>query len=92
MARKTANQVTDLVLAYGSDPRNHWFTDPHNDETAAIQPAIAALSPADFTAFFNDFTQYIRVENGMGDIIMTGNGLKQCPDWASLALYVFNLQ
>jgi len=92
MARKTANQVTDLVLAYGSDPRNRWFTDPHDDETAAIQPAISALSAADFTAFFNDFTQYIRVDNGMADVIMTGRGLKTCPDWASLALYVFNLQ
>ena len=92
MPRKMPNEVTDLVLAYGSNRRNHWFTDPRDDETAAIQPAISALSPSDFTAFFNDFTQYIRVDNGMADVIMTGHGLRTCPDWASLALYVFSLQ
>ncbi|HEX4602513.1 MAG TPA: hypothetical protein VH724_00835 [Candidatus Angelobacter sp.] len=92
MAKKTMDDVADIVMAYGSDPRNKFLTDPKDDESKPVDPALAAMPPANFTAFFADFTKYIRVDKGMATIVMTSNGLKACPDWASLILYVFNLQ
>ena len=89
---KTMDEIPDIVMAYGSDPRNTFLTDPDDDEAQVIAPALATMPAADFTAFFADFTKYIRVDKGLANIIMTSNGLKACPDWASLILYVFNLQ
>jgi hypothetical protein len=92
MANKTMDEIADIVMAYGPDPRNTFLTDPKDDDTQTIDPALNAMKPEDFTAFFADFTRYIRVDKGLPNIIMTSNGLKACPDWASLIGYVFNLQ
>jgi hypothetical protein len=92
MANKTMDEITDIVMAYGSDPRNTILDDPKDDDSKPVNPALATLKQADFTAFFNDFTTYIRIDNGLQNIVMTPNGLKACPDWASLCLYVFGLQ
>ena len=92
MAIRTMRGVSNIVMAYGSDPRNTILADPHNDDSQPITPPLSSLSQADFTKFFKDFTTYIRRDKGMSGIIMTSNGLKACPDWASLCLYVFGLQ
>jgi hypothetical protein len=92
MARKTMDDVADIVMAYGSDSRNTFLTDPKDDETQLLDPVLSTMPATAFTAFFADFTKYIRVDKGMTNIVMTSNGLKACPDWASLILYVFNLQ
>ena len=89
---KTMQQVRTLVLAYGSDARNKWLKDPKGDENANIDPAFATMPAPDFTAFFADFTKYIRVDNGMPDVIPTSSGLKDCSDWGGLVGYIFNLQ
>lgn len=92
MDNKSMKEVSDIVMAYGSDARNTILADPNNDDSQPITPALSSLSQADFTKFFSDFTTYIRFDKGMSGIIMTSNGLKACPDWASLCLYVFGLQ
>jgi hypothetical protein len=92
MANKTMDEIADIVMAYGSDPRNTFLADPKDDDTQIINPALNAMPAEDFVAFFADFTKYIRVDKGMANIIMTSNGLKACPDWASLISFVFNLQ
>lgn len=89
---KTVSEVRTIVMAYGSDQRNKWLTDPKGNQNAKINPAFASMPDADFAAFFDDFTQYIREDNGMPDVIVTSSGLKTCPDWGSLVGYVANLQ
>lgn len=92
MVNKTMDEITDIVMAYGSDARNTFLDDPKDDDSKPINPALDSLSKADFTKFFSDFTTYIRIDQGLSNIVMTSNGLKACPDWASLCLYVFGLQ
>jgi hypothetical protein len=79
-------------MAYGSDPRNTFLDDPQDDPTKDINPALATMPQNDFDAFFADFTQYIRVDQGMADIIMTDHALKNAKKWISLATLVFSLQ
>ena len=92
MANKTTDEVLAIVMAYGSDPRNTFLDDPQGDATTNVNPALSTMPQGDFDAFFLDFTQYIRVDQGMADIIMTDHALKNCKKWISLATLVFNLQ
>ena len=92
MANKTIAEVTTIVMAYGSDPRNKLLDDPQGDAAKNINPALATMPQDDFDAFFLDFTQYIRVDQGMADIIMTAHALKNAKKWISLATLVFSLQ
>jgi hypothetical protein len=92
MANKTTDQVLAIVMAYGPDPRNKFIDDPQGDSTKDINPVLATMPQAAFDAFFADFTQYIRVDQGMADIVMTDHALKNCKKWVSLATLVFNLQ
>jgi len=91
MAKSMAD-VRTVVLAYGPDQRNKWLKDPKGKENVLIDPALASMPPSDFVALFSDFTQYIREDNGMPDVIPTSTGMKECPDWGSLVGYIFNLQ
>jgi hypothetical protein len=92
MPKKLPNDVLNIVMAYGPDPRNTFLDDPQGDPTKAVNPALATMPQADFDAFFNDFNQYIRVDNAMPTVIMSPHALKNCPDWATLAVLVFNSQ
>jgi hypothetical protein len=89
---RTIAEVLDIVMAYGSDPRNKFLDDPRDDSTKAINPALATMPTATFDAFLADLTQYIRVDKGMPDVIVTSHALRACTDWASLAWLVFALQ
>lgn len=92
MANKTTDEVLAIVMAYGPDPRNTFLDDPQGDPRKNINPVLATMPQDDFDAFFADFTQYIRGQDGLEDIVMTDHALKNAKKWISLATLVFNLQ